>query len=44
MESDKDFLEKIEKMLLLAHLSFLLGKQLLMKLLFANQQTLQIYC
>ena len=31
--------KKSEKMLLVVHLSFLLGKQLLMKLLFENQQT-----
>ena len=37
-EGDKDLLEKIEKMLLVVHLSFLHGKQLLMKLLFENQQ------
>ena len=39
-EGDKDLLEKkFEKMLLVVHLSFSHGKQLLMKLLFENQQT-----
>ena len=35
----KTFWKKFGKMLLLAHLSFLHGKQLLMKLLFENQKT-----
>ena len=38
-EGDKYLLEKIEKMLLVVHLSFSHGKQLLMKLLFENLQT-----
>ena len=38
-EGDKELLEKFEKMLLVVHLSFLHGKQLLMKFLFENQQT-----
>ena len=39
-EGDKDLLEKkIEKMLLVVHLSFLHGKLLLKKLLFKNQRT-----
>ena len=35
----KTFRKKFEKMLLVVHLSFSHGKQLLMKLLFENQQT-----
>ena len=35
----KTFCEKFEKMLLVVHLSFSHGKQLLMKVLFENQQT-----
>ena len=35
----KNFCKKFEKMLLVVRLSFLHGKQLLMKLLFENQQT-----
>ena len=38
-EGDKDLLEKFEKMLLMVHLSFLHGKQMLMKLLIENQHT-----
>ena len=38
-EGDKDILEKMEKMLLVVHLSFLHAKQLLMKLLFESLQT-----
>ena len=38
-ERDKDLLEKLEKMLLVVHLSFLHAKQLLMKLLFESLQT-----
>ena len=41
-EGEKDLLEngtKFEKMLLVVHLSFSHGKQLLMQLLFENQQT-----
>ena len=38
-EGKKYLLEKIEKMLLVVHLSFLHEKQLLMKLLIANNQT-----
>ena len=34
----KTFWKKIDKMLLVVHMSFLHGKQLLMKLLFENQQ------
>ena len=38
-ERDKTFWKKFEKMLLVVHLSCSHGKQLLMKLLFENQQT-----
>ena len=39
MKGDKDIFEKLEKLLLLVHLSFLHAKQLLMKLLFESLQT-----
>ena len=38
-ELDKDFLEKIREVLLVVHLSFLHGKQFLMRLFRKNQQT-----
>ena len=43
MERDNDLWKKIEKILLVVHLSFLHGKQLLMKFLFEKQQTYAIF-